>query len=755
MKNLLIFLFLVISINSNATHYYISTSGSNSNNGSIGSPWASLSYACSRSVSGDVIHLTAGTYTESTQCVLPAGVSVEGAGTAKTTIIANVGATSLLYLASASQGTNGNQHISGIYFNGNSQNTHCAVQVYARSNVSIYNCTFINFDKYGLIFHGYVNGQSPSTSVTYATGNSVYDCVITNCAYYSEGVGGGANIFMTTQTGFECHNNTITQSRTVYTNGCGIKTGGWTKGLQIHDNRLTGQIQSDKEVRGSWDFAIETWGDVGSITEGVHIYNNTILNWEIDIAGRVTQKGSYAYGVSIHDNFIGCESLPSVNKIGIWLEANTSLEDILIYNNHIKNVNKAIGLYATNQVPHPTYYRNISIYYNIFENIGHDVNGLDSSYGFIWTNGTGTTVTVSNIKIVNNVFSASTRANSTQWAAIVLVPKSTVTAKNFEIRNNIIIGFENSPITTNSTWQTGVGTISDLFIQNNIMYGNGNSNAPNLGVSIPYYVNSNNLTSSPLFASGVDFHLQAGSPAIGKGLSLSGITTDYSGNAVKSPPSIGAFESGPSTAVSGAIPAIQSSVVEDATPSLLSLIYDLTLSSSIVPPPSSFSLIVNGVSRTISSVSISGNKAQLSMATSIKYGDVITISYTKPTTNPIQSTTGGIAANISTRTATNNLASLAKDALPVAITMTVSPNHIHKTINVALNYSNALTTSQITAITHQILRITDTSGKLCVEKLLVAGTTSIKLPLNLYAGIYNVLILSNGVTAASQKIMVY
>ena len=322
------------------TTYYIDPAGNNGNSGSIDSPWLTLNYACANAITPrDVIHVNTGTYTETTQSVLAVGVSIEGTGVTSI-IISNISTAhaGTLYLASGTEGTNGNQHISGIYFDGNNRTTYCAIWVRARSNVEIYNCTFINYDKYGVRFHGEVAGNSPSTSVIYATGNSVHNCVITNCANYEHNIGGGADLFMSCQTDFDCYNNIITQSRTAYTNGCGVKTDGWTKGLQIHGNTITGQILSDKEVTDSWDFAIEMWGDYGSITEATHIYKNKIYNWEIDLSGRITQKGSYDYGCSIHDNFIGCLSLPPVNKIGIWLEANTSLSDIYIYNNHITSV---------------------------------------------------------------------------------------------------------------------------------------------------------------------------------------------------------------------------------------------------------------------------------------------------------------------------------------------------------------------------------------------------------------------------------
>jgi hypothetical protein len=67
----------------NANTVYISTTGSdNTGNGSSVKPWKSLAYACSHVISsGSIIHVNAGTYTETSQCILAPGVSIEGENT--------------------------------------------------------------------------------------------------------------------------------------------------------------------------------------------------------------------------------------------------------------------------------------------------------------------------------------------------------------------------------------------------------------------------------------------------------------------------------------------------------------------------------------------------------------------------------------------------------------------------------------------------------------------------------------------------
>jgi uncharacterized repeat protein (TIGR02059 family) len=155
-------------------------------------------------------------------------------------------------------------------------------------------------------------------------------------------------------------------------------------------------------------------------------------------------------------------------------------------------------------------------------------------------------------------------------------------------------------------------------------------------------------------------HLVSGSDLIDAGVNV-GIS--YSGNA----PDLGAFESGSGSAVI-LTPVYVSSVIEDANPALLEMTYDLTLNSSSVPSASSFNVLVNSVSRPVSSVSISGSKVRLTLSSSVKYGDIISVYYTKPGSNPLQTISGGQADAISNRAVTNNV----KAVLPVYVSSVVN-----------------------------------------------------------------------------------
>jgi uncharacterized repeat protein (TIGR02059 family) len=140
-------------------------------------------------------------------------------------------------------------------------------------------------------------------------------------------------------------------------------------------------------------------------------------------------------------------------------------------------------------------------------------------------------------------------------------------------------------------------------------------------------------------------HLATGSSLIDKGVDVG---LPYSGTA----PDLGAFEKQTGTSVT--IPVYTSSAVENATPSSLEMTYNTSL-ANIVPVVSSFSVSVNSVTRSVNTVLVSGTKVILTLASALVYGDVVTVAYTKPATNPLQTTSGGVAASISAQTVNNKV----------------------------------------------------------------------------------------------------
>jgi hypothetical protein len=104
---------------------------------------------------------------------------------------------------------------------------------------------------------------------------------------------------------------------------------------------------------------------------------------------------------------------------------------------------------------------------------------------------------------------------------------------------------------------------------------------------------------------------------------------------------------------SSVIPSYISSVVNNNAPSVLEMNYNLSL-ANIVPSISAFNVQVNSVQRTVNLISIDGAIVKLGLTSPIVYGDIITVSYTKPTNNALQTPSGDLAASIVLQPVVNN-----------------------------------------------------------------------------------------------------
>src|SRR5487761_1957250 len=89
MKKIFLLPLIILGLCANATNYYVSPNGNNSNSGTSSSPWLTIAYAASHTTSGDVINVGAGTYSESSQIVVPLGVNITGPISGSPAIIAS------------------------------------------------------------------------------------------------------------------------------------------------------------------------------------------------------------------------------------------------------------------------------------------------------------------------------------------------------------------------------------------------------------------------------------------------------------------------------------------------------------------------------------------------------------------------------------------------------------------------------------------------------------------------------------------
>jgi uncharacterized protein (TIGR02145 family)/uncharacterized repeat protein (TIGR02059 family) len=114
-------------------------------------------------------------------------------------------------------------------------------------------------------------------------------------------------------------------------------------------------------------------------------------------------------------------------------------------------------------------------------------------------------------------------------------------------------------------------------------------------------------------------------------------------------------------------PAYVSSVIQNATPGVVEMTYNSTL-ANIVPATSAFTVMVNSAARAVNSVAISGTEVMLTLASAVVYGDIVTVAYTKPAGNPLQTASGGQAASIYAQSVTNNNLCAAPSATTSAAT---------------------------------------------------------------------------------------
>ena len=105
--------------------------------------------------------------------------------------------------------------------------------------------------------------------------------------------------------------------------------------------------------------------------------------------------------------------------------------------------------------------------------------------------------------------------------------------------------------------------------------------------------------------------------------------------------------------VAGLIPTYVNSSIENATPASIEMNYNQSL-ANIVPAASAFTVLINSVVRTVSTVTVSGTRVFLSLASPVVYGNVVTVTYTRPSTNPLQTTTGAQVLTFGNQTVVNN-----------------------------------------------------------------------------------------------------
>lgn len=280
--------------------------------------------------------------------------------------------------------------------------------------------------------------------------------------------------------------------------------------------------------------------------------------------------------------------------------------------------------------------------------------------------------------------------------------------------------------------------------------------------------------------------LASGSDLIDAGTNVG---TLYAGAA----PDLGAFETGfsPATPTPPATPAIilayQNSTVKNTTPSEIEVVYNLAIAPGIVPPASVYEVKVNSQIRDISKLTIKDKNIFITLSSPVSHGDVVNLSYTKPTTSALQCTAGTIAESFTARVVINLVeAAPAVQDSTIAENPAQTPSDTTQSDPVSTPQPSDSTSSpsppsgaspgeivnggQITILAPasakvisienytpgegSVLKITNFSGKVCQETSLTDATQVKSIPLTVAPGYYKAQIMVGESVQHVQKMIV-
>jgi uncharacterized repeat protein (TIGR02059 family) len=369
--------------------------------------------------------------------------------------------------------------------------------------------------------------------------------------------------------------------------------------------------------------------DSGRRNISLNIYNGNVQVHDIIVEGNTLYHGFHTTGVDMESDGVGTldkitirnnliyddvteilDEKESYSSTGVWVAGGVGLiTNLYIYNNIIKNTTKTgVDLNAITSA---------YIYNNTFYGVNPNIpeNGL----GFVRLE-SGTNCTIKNNIFYNNVNSS---INGGYGSIILSANKSGTVTSDYNLFYDTdaaqrMVYWDGTHKYTTAQWAAYKSELGQ------------DTHSP--------------TPANPLFVSSSDYHLQTGSPAINIGIDVG---LPFSGKA----PDLGAFELQNASTI--LIPLFVSAAVENSTPSILGMIYNITL-ANVTPSASAFSVRVNSVTRTVNTVAISGKKVMLTLSSPVVYGNVVTVSYTKPTSNPLQATSTGVAASISDQPVNNN-----------------------------------------------------------------------------------------------------
>jgi hypothetical protein len=281
------------------------------------------------------------------------------------------------------------------------------------------------------------------------------------------------------------------------------------------------------------------------------VYGNYLHDLNLGTTDRLMQ-GLYPSTDSNHTDIGWNELFNAKGRAGIQIHSSPVssgtgfiMFDILIHDNKIHGTNEeAIIVDTVDPSQGPVLVYNNVIYDYARDGQGNGIYQAESS-DFSTAHGSGS----GTVEFYNNTIYCA--GSDACWGSWWETHNSQPTVDR--VRNNILYSTGNQ-----AYWNAGVTNWSlqggssqcqatdtsarcpNFAGSNNVVFGNG----------APTYTNilTSNVNADPKFVTpGSDFHLQSGSPAIGAGVAVSGLTRDIDGRLRPNPPSAGAYEAGTGT----------------------------------------------------------------------------------------------------------------------------------------------------------------------------------------------------------------
>ncbi|MDR3579651.1 MAG: hypothetical protein P4L44_06795 [Oryzomonas sp.] len=533
-----------------ATSWYVSPTGNDTiGNGSSGSPWATLSNACSKVTNaGDTINLAAGNYTDNNPCTLGAGVNIAGAGSGSTYITSSYSGgyyITLVYApAMSGAGTaNGNQTISGFTLDGNNKALLSGIQIIGYNHVTLNDLDFKHINEGAIKLEGLdnwtnilgINGEDYNVPPPYyGQYNTLTNITITGCSAgstASDPYGAvGTSVWVHSQQYMTWNNVNIDETPST-TTGEGfpvVSVPGWINASTINNCSFRVGNSGWGVTNNGSPSTFQMWNiENGTIISNSNFYEGYISLVAGDMCGgqgngssSLITSCSATRALIFHDNNL----IDTAYQGGTGHEL--SLSNAEYYNNYIEM--GTAGFWVATHSFNLTGMNNISFHNNIV----HNANGNSVIIQTAPAN-----VAISGLSIYNNTFD--TAASAWPYSGILVQIANTLTG--LAVENNIFMNFPSGYEIYFYTGSTTSPKISynDYYNTTGIDYIYSGASAPGLTAI-------NNITSNPEivgtgskypYFTGTYYQLQAGSPmknaGVNVGLSFTGSAPNIgAGNSV-------------------------------------------------------------------------------------------------------------------------------------------------------------------------------------------------------------------------------